>query len=76
MPTKSPLFTSNGNMKSGRSNSSLSEVLQWSLKPTPAKGAESDLELKFFKQNTSKKGAMKETELRRNSISKHNVTHG
>jgi len=51
-------------MKPGRSNSSLSDVLQWSFKPTPGKAAESDLELKFFRQNTSKKGAMKESERR------------
>ena len=62
-------------MKPGMTNSSLSDVLQWSFKPTPAKDNESDLELKFFKQNISKKGAMKESERRRSGI-QHSVIHG
>ena len=77
IPTKTPLvqsLASNG-MKPGKSNSSLSDVLQWSFKPTPAKGNESDLELKFFRQNTSKKGVMKESERRQNSMQQHSVVH-
>lgn len=46
-----------------------------SLKPTPAKNSETGLELKFFRQNTTKKGVMKESERRRSSI-QHSIIHG